>query len=94
MMPPTSDSVDDDDADEQRIARAVDQAREHVAADRVGAEQEVGAAALLPERRHQQRVAVLLVGRMRRDSGAKIATSTRSDEDARGRPPRRGSREK
>ena len=39
-MPLTESEDDDDEADEERIARAVDQAREDVAADGVGAEQE------------------------------------------------------
>ena len=57
----------DDQADDERVARAIDDAREDVATDRVGAEQERGASAFLPEGRHQHGVAILLVGRMRRD---------------------------
>ena len=35
---PTASESDDDEADEQRVARAVDDAREDVATDRIGAE--------------------------------------------------------
>ncbi len=42
-----------DAADEQREPAAVNDAREHVAADRVGAQNEPPVAALLPHRRHQ-----------------------------------------
>ena len=47
------------EADEQRDARAVHEAREHVAAHRIGAEQEARVAALQPERRQLGEAAVL-----------------------------------
>ena len=52
-MPTEQRGRDHDHADEQRVARAVDQPREDVAADRVGAERERPAAAFLPDRRLQ-----------------------------------------
>ena len=44
----------DGGADQQRQPRAVDEARKHVAADRVGAERMGEAAAGLPERRFEE----------------------------------------
>ena len=55
------------EADEQRHARAVDQAREDVAPEPVGAEQEAPGAALHPDRRRLDGVAELLERRMGRD---------------------------
>ena len=60
---------DDDhrEADEERQPRPVDQARKHVAADLVGAEQEARVAALLPDRRNADEIAKLLDRRVGRD---------------------------
>ena len=55
-----SESATTDSADHQRQPRAVDQAREHVAADIVGAEREALGAARLPDRRREEMVAELL----------------------------------
>ena len=63
------------------IARAVDHAREDVAADGIGAEQESRTCRLLPDRRRQERVAELLARAVRRDDGAKTAISTSRHED-------------
>jgi hypothetical protein len=54
-------------ADQQRQARALDQPRKQVAAQFVGAEDELPGAAFEPHRRRQQEVAVLLAGVVRRD---------------------------
>src|SRR3546814_6924565 len=51
---------DDDGADVERIARAMDEARQHVAADGVGAEYELPASAFHPHRRRQKVLAELL----------------------------------
>jgi hypothetical protein len=54
-------------ADQQRQARTLDQPRQQVAAQFVGAEQELHLPAFQPHRRRQQEVAVLLARVMRRD---------------------------
>ncbi len=48
-----------DAADEQRIARTVDEPRQEIAADGIGAEQEAPLAPVLPRWRPEQRIAVL-----------------------------------
>jgi hypothetical protein len=58
---------DDDTADEQRVARSVDQAGQHIAADGVGAQQETGITAILPDLRLKQRVTELLRRSVGRD---------------------------
>ena len=72
---------DDDDADIEGIARAVQQPRQHVAAQRIGAKREGEAAALLPEGRLQQVVAELLAGIMRRDPGGEQRHDDEGRED-------------
>ena len=56
-----------DETDGQREARTIDQARQDIAADGVGAEQELGVAARLPGRRRQEEITELVVRRMRRE---------------------------
>ena len=51
-------------ADQQRIAGAIDEAREQVTANRVGAEDVAGVAAGLPDRGQEERGLVLLFGQM------------------------------
>ena len=57
---------DHEATDQERQPGAVNEAREYIAADVVGAEDEPPGPALLPNRRHQKRVAILLVGIVRR----------------------------
>ncbi|MCY1534292.1 hypothetical protein D9M68_696580 [compost metagenome] len=71
----------DDDADEQREARAVDQTGQHVAADGVGTEQVAGAAALLPDRRNQNRITVLRHRIMGRDPRRKDRQQNEEQEE-------------
>ena len=56
-----------DHANQQRQSRAVDQAREHVSSDGIGAEQKSRRAICIPRRGCQREFAVLLVRRMGTD---------------------------
>ena len=78
-MPLTSENEDDHEADEERIARAVDEPREHVAADRIGAEDELRPAAVAARRAAsaRRRDTARWADAARR-AGAKMATRTRS----------------
>jgi hypothetical protein len=80
--PPVSDRPTETRPDHERQARAVDQPRQDVAADRVGAEQEHVPADRLQRRRLQGRVAVLLVRRMRRDDVGEQRGQDQRDDDA------------
>src|SRR5690606_18685352 len=61
----------DDETDKERETRAVDEAREDVAADGVGAENMPPHAALLEDRRQEKQLAVLAARAVRRDEGRK-----------------------
>jgi hypothetical protein len=58
---------DDKKADEQRIACAMDETRENIASHRVRAQNEARIALGVPDRRLQERVAILHVRQVRRD---------------------------
>ncbi|MNX90204.1 hypothetical protein D3C86_1222430 [compost metagenome] len=60
---------------------AIDQAGQHVAPDRIGAEEEAGTTAFLPDRRDEQRIAILLGRIMRRDQGRKDRDEDEENED-------------
>ena len=77
--PTTSDGDHHREADEQREPRAVDEAREHVAAELVGAEQEASLPPSCPGRRHADEVAKLLDRRIGRDE---IGEDRAEDEHA------------
>ena len=68
-------------ANQQREPRAIDKAREDVAADRVGAEQVFRFAACLPYRGQQKRGLVLDVGSMRRKQRRENRHNNQQDED-------------
>jgi hypothetical protein len=68
-------------ADGERVARAVDEAREHVAADRVGAEEEMGAPPFHPQGRRQERIAVLIVRGIGRDEIGEDREEDEEEED-------------
>src|SRR6185312_11477683 len=65
----------------ERIAAAEDDAREHVAADRVGAEQEAPFAPVLEYRRLQQRVAELVVRSVWSDDAGEDGDEADEDEE-------------
>ena len=71
----------DDDADEQRIAGAVDQAREDIAPDSVGAEQIGGGASLFPEGRQKVGVRQPLGRAIGRDHRRKDGRNNEEDEN-------------
>ena len=81
MMPTLSGDDHDDEADGERIARAMDDARQDIAAHIVGAEQEGGIAARRPGRRRLEGVAELRVGRIGRDPGREQRHQHQQDED-------------
>ena len=72
---------DHDQADDQGEARAIDDPREDVAPDRVGAEQKLGGAAGHPERRCEEVIAELLGRQMRRDPIGEHRPEDHGDDD-------------
>ena len=80
-MPVTSASVTTTSPMNEREARAVDQPRQDVAPERVGAEDEARLAAVSPDGRGEQRVAELLARAVRREEGREDRDQHHRDED-------------
>jgi hypothetical protein len=81
----------DDDADEQRILRAIDQPRQHVPPDGIGAEQECRTDRPPASRRHQQGVAILHASDHAVPAAARRPPSAPAKMKTHRPPPRRGS---
>ena len=90
-MPTTAPRRHHREADEQRDARAIDQAREHVATDVIGAEQERAGAAFLPDRRQRGSSRNCSIGECGARSRREHARSGSGARRRRGRARRRGS---
>ena len=59
----------------------MDQARQHVATDRIGAQQKARISARVPRRRRQCEFAILLVRRVRRDDVGKDREKNEQDDE-------------